>query len=130
TREVRAGCIFAAFKGERADGHAYIGEAARAGAAMVIATDTGAVPGGVGVPVLLVEDGTRALTDLARFWRDAVPGLKVVGVTGSNGKTTTCRLLHAAACSEGGLAGTSPARSFNNAIGVPITLLNARPDDR
>ena len=132
TREVRPGSIFVAFKGERADGHAFIPDAAKAGAALAIATDAAAVPPGVAVPVLLVEDATRALTDLARFWRHAVPGLKVIGITGSNGKTTTCRLMHAAACTEqvGGLRGTSPSKSFNNQLGVPITILNARPDDR
>ena len=100
TREVRPGNIFVAFKGERADGHAFIPDAAKAGATLAIATDAGAVPAGVAIPVLLVDDATRALTDLARFWRHAVPGLKVIGITGSNGKTTTCRLMHAAACTE------------------------------
>lgn len=131
TRDLRDGMIFAAFKGEHADGHAFIPEAAGRGAAMAIATDPDAVPAAPTIPVLLVAEATAALTVLARFWRDAMPGLKVVGVTGSNGKTTTCRLLHAAACgaSEGGLAGTAPAKSFNNELGVPVTLLNARPDD-
>jgi UDP-N-acetylmuramoyl-tripeptide--D-alanyl-D-alanine ligase len=132
TREVRPGNIFVAFRGERADGHAFIPDAAGAGAAMAVATDAAAVPANTGVPVLLVGDATRALTDLARFWRHAVPGLRVIGITGSNGKTTTCRLMHAAACDEaaGGLRGTAPSRSFNNQLGVPITILSARPDDR
>jgi UDP-N-acetylmuramoyl-tripeptide--D-alanyl-D-alanine ligase len=132
TREVRPGNIFVAFKGERADGHAFIPDAAKAGATLAIATDAAAVPAGVAIPVLLVDDATRALTDLARFWRHAVPGLKVIGITGSNGKTTTCRLMHAAACTEqvGGLRGTSPSKSFNNQLGVPVTILNARPDDK
>ncbi len=132
TREVRPGNIFAAFKGERTDGHAFIPSAAEAGAALAIVTDAAGVPAGVTVPVLLVDDATRALTELARFWRQAVPGLKVIGITGSNGKTTTCRLMHAAACTveAGGVPGTAPSKSFNNELGVPITILNARPDDR
>ncbi len=130
TREVRPGNIFAAFKGERADGHAFIPAAAEAGAALAIVTDAAGVHAGVTIPVLLVDDATRALTELARFWRHAVPGLRVVGITGSNGKTTTCRLMYAAACSEDGLPGTAPSKSFNNEIGVPITILNARPDDK
>lgn len=132
TREVRPGHIFVAFRGERADGHAFIPDAAKAGAALAIATDAAAVPKGVAIPVLRVDDATRALTDLARFWRHAVPGLKVIGITGSNGKTTTCRLMHAAACTVevGGLPGTSPSKSFNNELGVPVTILNARPDDK
>lgn len=133
TRDLRDGMIFAAFRGEHADGHAFIPEAAGRGAAMAIATDPDAVPAAPTIPVLLVADATDALTVLARFWRDAVPGLKVIGVTGSNGKTTTCRLLHAAVVgggSEGGLACTAPTKSFNNELGVPVTLLNARPDDK
>lgn len=130
TREIKPGMLFAAFRGEQTDGHAHVPDAARHGAAMAIATDSKAVPPGVTIPVLIVPDATRALTDLARFWRHAVPTLKVIGITGSNGKTTTCRLMQAAACGSGGLRGTSPAKSFNNELGVPITLLNARPDDQ
>lgn len=130
TREIKPGMLFAAFRGEKSDGHAHIPDAALHGAAMAIATDAKAVPPGVTIPVLIVPDVTKALTDLAWFWRHAVPGLKVVGITGSNGKTTTCRLMQAAACGPGGLRGTSPAKSFNNELGVPITLLNARPDDQ
>lgn len=131
TREVRPGHIFVAFKGERADGHAFIPDAAKAGAALAIATDAAAVPAGMTIPVLVVDDAVRALTELARFWRHAVPGLKVIGITGSNGKTTTCRLMHAAACTveAGGVLGTAPSKSFNNELGVPVTILNARTDD-
>lgn len=130
TREIKPGMLFAAFRGEKTDGHAHIPEAALNGAAMAVATDPHAVPPGINIPVLVVPDATRALADMARFWRDAVPGLRVIGITGSNGKTTTCRLMQAAACGSGGLRGTSPAKSFNNELGVPITLLNARPDDQ
>lgn len=134
TREIRPGMLFAAFKGEATDGHLHLPAAAKAGAAMAIVTDADAVPAGVGMPLLLVADARSALATLASWWRDLVPGLKVIAITGSNGKTTTCRLMHAAACTDavggaGGLRGTAPSKSFNNELGVPITLLNARPDD-
>lgn len=130
TREVRPGMLFAAFRGERTDGHAHLGEAVLNGAAMLVVTDAGAVVGPA-VPTLLVNDAGDALAALADLWRSSLPGLRVVGVTGSNGKTTTCRMLYAAACTEavGGMPGTAPAKSFNNRLGVPITLLNARPGD-
>ncbi len=130
SREVRPGMLFAAFRGEQVDGHAYIRSARERGAAMALATDAGSVPEGIGMPVLLVDDATAALTGLASTWRELQRDLKVVGITGSNGKTTTCRLMHAAACGAGGLPGTCPSKSFNNAIGVPVTVLNARPGDR
>lgn len=130
TRELRPGNIFVAFRGERVDGHAFLAQAQAAGAGMALVTDASAVASGLSMPVLLVNDATRAMTELASFWRDALDGLRVVGVTGSNGKTTTCRLVHAAACSEGGLPGTAPSKSFNNELGVPVTVLNARPGDR
>lgn len=135
TREIKPGMLFAAFKGEATDGHLHLPAAAQAGAGMAIVTDADAVPAGVDMPLLLVADARAALATLASWWRDLVPGLKVIAITGSNGKTTTCRLMHAAACTEsagggGGLRGTAPSKSFNNELGVPITLLNARPDDR
>ncbi len=130
SREVGAGMVFAAYKGERADGHAFLGRAADAGASMAIVTDPGGVPEGLGMPCLRVDDATDALERLASLWRGLMSGLRVVGVTGSNGKSTTCRLLHAAACSGGGLAGSRTPRSYNNAIGVPLTVLNAKPGDR
>lgn len=131
TREIRPGMLFAAFRGEATDGHLHLSGAAKSGAAMAIVTDADAVPDGVDMPQLLVGNARDALATLASWWRELVPGLKVVAITGSNGKTTTCRLMHAAACAErkGGLRGTAPAKSFNNELGVPVTVLNARPDD-
>lgn len=132
SREVKPGMLFVAFKGERVDGHRYLEQADGAGAAMAIATDADAVPDSIGMPVLLVEDATEALDRIASLWRGLLGDLRVVGVTGSNGKTTTCRLLHAAAClgGEGSLPGTRTRKSYNNAIGVPLTVLNARAGDR
>lgn len=131
SREIEAGMLFVAFKGERVDGHRYLDQAQRSGAAMAIATDTHAVPSQIEMPVLLVDDATDALERLASRWREILKDLRVIGVTGSNGKTTTCRLLFSAACSgERGFAGSRTRKSYNNAIGVPLTLLNATPDDR
>lgn len=131
SRDIKAGMLFAAFRGERVDGHRYLEQAQASGAAMALATDADSIPDGIVMPVLAVGDATVALERMASHWRDAIDGLRVVGVTGSNGKTTTCRLLHAAAClgEDGALEGTRTSKSFNNALGVPLTVLNARPGD-
>lgn len=130
SRAIESGMLFAAYKGERVDGHGYLTQARDAGASMVLVTDADATPGDLGVPALRVGDATVALERLASLWRGLLIGLRVVGVTGSNGKSTTCRLLHAAACSAGGLPGSRTRKSYNNAIGVPVTVLNAKPGDR
>lgn len=128
TRTVRAGQVFFALAGERVDGHAYVADAARRGAGLAV-VDRPDGPADAGpMPVLLVDDVRAALWALADAYRGALRGTRVVGVTGSNGKTTTTRLI-GAVLAAGGLAGTASARSFNNALGVPLTLLNAREGD-
>ena len=134
SRAVRPGELFVALRGEKFDGHAFLGAAAQAGAAMVIidrpeactpAPD--ALP--AGVAVLRVEDTGRALLQLAAAYRRWLePGTKVVAIGGSNGKTTTVRLTHAALA--GTLRGVASEKSFNNAVGVPLTILRARRGDQ
>ncbi len=128
TRELEPGQAFFALRGENVDGHAFAARAGELGASAVVVEDVeaiGAMPEGVGV--LRVADARAALRDLAAACRASRPGLAVVGVTGSNGKTTTTRLIHAALSGE--KRGTCSRRSFNNDLGVPLTLLNAGGDD-
>lgn len=121
TREMQAGQVFFAFVGEQTDGHGYLEQAKSKGAAACVVTDSRRVPHGFSLPVLVVDDPQQALADLARAWRVRLRA-KVIAITGSNGKTTTCRLMHGV-CSNAGSSFVSP-RSFNNALGVPITILN------
>lgn len=129
SREDLSDRAFLAIRGERHDGHRFVGAAVEAGAAMVIvdasAVAAGAVPS-LRVPILVVDDGRRALTRLARAWRAAFPG-RVIAVTGSCGKTTTKRLIHAALSTR--LRGSASPKSFNNDLGVPLTLLAAAGSD-
>ena len=129
TRTLEPGQVFVALKGERVDGHDYLDQAAMAGASIAVVEDRGCAPDGCdGMAVALVPNGREALARLAGACRAASPTLKVVGVTGSNGKTTSVRLIHAALATE--LRGTASRKSFNNQLGVPLTLLNARPGDQ
>jgi UDP-N-acetylmuramoyl-tripeptide--D-alanyl-D-alanine ligase len=80
--------------------------------------------------VLQVNDTIKALQDLARAYRDELKagGCKVIGIAGSNGKTTTRHLIHHV-LTHAGLKGTQSPKSFNNHLGVPLTLLSAKPSD-
>ena len=96
SREVRAGCLFFALPGERVDGFDFCAAAAQAGAAgLVVASGRGRPAGCNRIPVIAVADPRKALGDLAAAVRKRYRG-RVVGVTGSNGKTTTKELIAAA----------------------------------
>jgi len=130
TRTARVGDLFFALRGERMDGHAFLRQAAEAGcAAALVAMDaevSAEIPGAFRGGVIGVPDTTAALGDLAAWHRGQV-GTTVVGVTGSNGKTTVKRMIHHILSRR--LAGTCSPKSFNNNIGVPLTLLAVRPGD-
>jgi len=117
SRDVAAGGLFAAVKGERTDGHEYARAAVAAGAAAVIAGRP------VGVPAVVVDDPVTALGRLARAVLDRLPDVRVVGVTGSSGKTSTKDLLAAVLSPLGPTVAATG--SFNNEIGVPLTVLTA-----
>ncbi len=117
---VMPGSIFFALRGAVTDGHLFIADAVERGAALVIAER----PVETAVPVLVVDDGVLALADLARLVVARVRAggrLRVVGITGSNGKTTTKNLLRAILEAEGPTV--APTGSFNNHVGAPITML-------
>jgi UDP-N-acetylmuramoyl-tripeptide--D-alanyl-D-alanine ligase len=126
TRSVRAGDLFVALRGERFDGHSFLGHAQRAGAAAAIAEHgltEAALPG------LLVADSLQALQQLAAAWRRRVT-LPLIAVTGSNGKTTVTQMLASILRAWCGDAALATEGNFNNHIGVPLTVLRLRQDDR
>jgi UDP-N-acetylmuramoyl-tripeptide--D-alanyl-D-alanine ligase len=123
SRAVAAGQLFFALQGERVDGFAFAGQAAAAGAAgVVVAKDRGLPAGCDGLTVIAVDDPRLALGDLARAVRAAFRG-HVVGVTGSNGKTTTKELIAAALRPLGAVLRTPG--NFNTDVGLPLTVLSA-----
>jgi UDP-N-acetylmuramoyl-tripeptide--D-alanyl-D-alanine ligase len=122
SREAVPGSLFAALPGTRADGHDYAAAAVSGGAVAALAARP------VGVPALVVPDVLAALSDLARAVVDRVPGLTVIGITGSAGKTTT-KDLTAQLVERLGPA-VSPRNSYNNEIGHPLTVLRVTAQTR
>ncbi len=119
SRSVVGGELFVAVRAAR-DGHDFIDDALAAGAAAYLSSEAP----GPGTAVL-VGDTTAALADLGRAARQRL-GDRVVGITGSAGKTSTKDLL--AAALDGPMRVAASERSFNNELGVPLTLLNAADD--
>lgn len=121
TRQLERGQLFVAIRAER-DGHAFIPAAVAAGAGCLL-VDRGDVP--ADVPTVVVEDTGRALLALGRAARFRLSG-PVAAITGSVGKTSTKDMAAAALASRFRTAASE--RSFNNELGVPLTLTNAPPD--
>lgn len=105
SRKVKPGCVFVALKGEHFDGNDFVEQARREGAAYVICG----------------ENALTELQDLARAWRREL-GLPIIGITGTNGKTTTKELCAAVLSRKYNLYYTQG--NLNNQIGVPLTLLS------
>jgi UDP-N-acetylmuramoyl-tripeptide--D-alanyl-D-alanine ligase len=122
--------VFLAVKGDRFDGHDFVTPAIEAGAAMAIVENDIDLSNTQDAGVLLVNNAVEALHKLARGYRDVLrlAGCTVIAVAGSNGKTTTRHLIHAVLSAR--FKGTQSPKSFNNHLGVPLTLLGAATDDR
>ncbi|WP_062312867.1 UDP-N-acetylmuramoyl-tripeptide--D-alanyl-D-alanine ligase [Demequina rhizosphaerae] len=122
SRAVEPGFLYVAFVGERVDGHDYVPQAVAAGAALCLVSEP------VDAPHVLVADVQAALGSLARAYLAllrAEGGITVIGITGSNGKTTTKDLLSQALPDV-----VAPVGSFNNEIGMPLTVLRADDSTR
>ena len=124
TRTVGPGDAFLALKGESFDAHDFLAEAVKKGATALIVHDA-ARAAGLNAAVYVVPDTLVALGALARYRRRAW-GKPVVGVVGTNGKTSTKELLRAAL--GGALRVHATVGNYNNLVGVPLTLF-ALPDD-
>jgi len=120
SRSVAPGTVFVAIAGERLDGHDFVADALARGAIGAVVHRSG-----IDGPTIEVADTGRALLDLAADERGRMTGARVVGITGSNGKTSA-KDLAAAVLSARYRTHASPA-SFNNEVGLPTTLLGAEP---
>ncbi|MHC4598190.1 MAG: UDP-N-acetylmuramoyl-tripeptide--D-alanyl-D-alanine ligase [Planctomycetota bacterium] len=123
SRHVKAGDLFFALPGSRTDGSRFVTDAFRRGASGAVVAREAKRVGSRGPRdrILRVDRPARALWDLAAFHRRNLD-LPVVAVTGSCGKTTTREILHALLAAALG-TGVRSRKSFNNALGVPLTLL-------
>ena len=123
TRGDLRGQAFVALKGASFDGHDFLDAACKNGAAVLVIEAAHAARVPRGAAAIIVRDTRLALQRMALVWRGQFHG-KVVAITGSVGKTTTRRLL-AGAIADSSTVCASP-KSFNNDIGVPLTIMSAR----
>ena len=133
SRSVGPGQLFVALRGERFDAHDFLPQVAAAGAAgAVVDRDSLARAGlaGLGLPLLVVPDTLKALGEMGNAWRSGFP-IPVIGVTGSNGKTTVKEMIAAILAAAFGEEGRLATRgNLNNEIGVPLTLFRLAPAHR
>lgn len=120
TRSLKPGEIFFALRGPNYDGHAFVAEAFRRGALAAVVEQP---LEGLG-PQIRVGDSVAALGELASAWRMTLPA-RVIAVTGSNGKTTTQSMIAHILGKDREVV--KPPGSFNNFIGLPLTLFSATP---
>ncbi len=135
SRTAGKGSLFVALRGERTDGHRYLGQAVQAGASVLLVSDSFASENGnqcrvlqESADILIVSDPLSALQDLARWHMKGLPGVERIGITGSTGKTTTKEIVGAVlsrfaptAVNEGNL---------NSEIGLPLAVFKVDPGHR
>ena len=129
SRTIEAGSLFVALRGERFDGHEYIGAARESGAAAAMVERVGGLAGqAAGLPLIAVGDSRLALGALARHWRTRFP-VPLVAVVGSNGKTTVKEMLAAALRAHFGERQVlATLGNLNNDVGLPLTALRLREE--
>lgn len=125
SRTIKRGELFIAVRGKRFDGHDFITDAAKKGASLVIAA-SGIKPINPGVPAVVVRDTLQALGDIAAYHRKRF-SIPVVGITGSNGKTTVKEMV--AAISAKRYRVLKNKGTENNLVGLPLAILTLRNQD-
>lgn len=122
SRKVEKDSLFVAIRGARVDGHTFIPKTIEAGALCALSEDN---LGNVNYPYILVESCTQALKDLAEHYRRSLD-IKVVGISGSVGKTSTKEMIASVLGQKYSVLKTEG--NFNNEIGVPLTIFNIREE--
>jgi UDP-N-acetylmuramoyl-tripeptide--D-alanyl-D-alanine ligase len=124
SRKIAPGNLFIPFKGEHSDGHIFVEEAIKKGAAAALWQEDVPNPP-ENLPILIVKDTLTALQELARSYRSELD-VKVVGITGSNGKTTVKDMTANLIALQYKVQKTEG--NFNNHIGLPLTVLSLEED--
>ncbi len=122
SRKIAPGGIFIATRGEKVDGHCFIAEVAAGGALGIVCEQE---PDDCPVPYILVDDSFRALKEIAEFYRKQL-AIKVVGITGSVGKTSTKEFIASVLSQKYKVLKTQG--NFNNEVGLPLTVLSIRQE--
>ncbi len=121
SKTVEPGNLFVALRGERFDAHDFLADVVTRGAAAVVVER---LPAGLAIPALIVPDTRHALGQIAHWWRKQF-SIPVIGVTGSNGKTTVKEMIASILSTAFGVQNYLATRgNLNNEIGVPLTLFN------
>jgi UDP-N-acetylmuramoyl-tripeptide--D-alanyl-D-alanine ligase len=127
SRKAQAGSLFVALRGENFDAHEFLDQVAAAGVAAVVVEK---LPPNFALPAIVVPDTLAALGQIANYWRSkyAIP---VIGVTGSNGKTTVKEMISSIlAAAFGDAHRLATQGNLNNEIGVPLTLMRLESTHR
>ena len=124
SRRVTPGSIYIALRGERVDGHRFVADALRAGAAAALVERPIELPADLDAPIVIVPDALYALGELAAWWRSRFRA-RVVGITGSTGKTIAKEI--AADVLSRGLVTLRNEGNLNSETGLPMTLLRLEP---
>ena len=124
SRKVESGAMFAALRGERVDGHDYIGKAFELGAVCCLAEH---VPEGVSGSVIVVSDVAQAMKELAEVYRRRFD-IPVIGVAGSVGKTTAKEMIASVLSARYKVLKTE--KNLNNELGVPLTVFRIEPEHK
>ena len=122
SRKLMEGYLFIATRGERVDGHSFISQAFEKGCLGVVCEK---LPENIAGPCILVEDSFKALQDIAAYYRQQL-SVKVVGITGSVGKTSTKEVIAGVLSEKYKVLKTEG--NFNNEIGLPLTVLKIREE--
>lgn len=122
SRQVEEGCLFVAIKGERVDAHRFIPQVLGQGAACALTEQKQEHPGG---PCILVDSTLQAVKDLAEFYRKQLD-IRVVGITGSVGKTSTKEVIASVLSEKYRVLKT--LGNFNNELGLPLTIFRLRQE--
>lgn len=122
SRRVEKGCVFLATRGERADGHSFIRGAFEMGAVCAVGEDG---PKAYPEPYIRVEDSFLALKQIAAFYREQLP-VRVIGVTGSVGKTSTKEFIASVLSKR--YVTLKTEGNYNNEVGLPLTVMRLKKE--